>query len=1715
MITLDSPQTTAVASATKAVLWLFEVTPVGQPLLRWSTQDVTWGGNPYFFMIRPGSFHGVTMHRSRTEINRLPMPEAQFIATNAITVPYASTYFDNATVVIRLVINTVEVRTWKMVVTACSNGFKSLAFECEGFLKKHLRGDLPKTTKVKRLDPTYTGNDDDCVPLIYGTGYVPLPCILDNNARNYLLGDTDLSQTYTITAVHAGYDWPSRTSEWLSTSYTFTQLAMSVGSYRLVQPKINDIYGDGSSYATGLSPDDMFRPICAKYTCSRTSSITNPANVINDILLSIGVSAGDISLGTSATDFTTRGITWNGGWTKRQSAESFLSQLLSECHAEIDVRDKVYLRVSSATSVTTIGSGDVLRNNDISTWSYSAMVKPEFDSGHFSWSATGTPDDVRLTAIMAADASTANPGFETFAMSMVHDSVIAQKLACLRYQRILLDVGVPSWTAPLARLAIQPGDVVTINHNDYGAAGGTYKIIIDEMTINREGTIRFAGLRLSRMDDWADLSFSSVTIPSGAEEPSILPPHITDLQNPDILTRSEKLAIQGEFNGFTAEKPILEARATSAGVTTEKTAYTEAYTALYDIVGTILSTGLLALKSPITGTAYRTAWTNYKSAKATLLSAITAADATMANWETVASKPENVAVLVGTEPIQNSLITTTTLGAETVVNSDAKVAAITVNLADPKVWAVGTSGAQGAFATYSTGTYNRIVLGVGPEGNTEPLWEGDSYISAGVVSGFLLDFAVDHTKTYRLTVWVKRTGSMDGTTYFGCMNGTGTAALGDPGTPNTNPYFKYFDPPELDQWYLMVGIIHGSGYLLTTPSGVGGIFDPRTGKMVETGTDFKIVAGTTTQRIRALLSICAEATAKQYYCRPRVDEINGNEPTLTSLYPGIVASRVKTGKVLSSDTLTYFDLDNNTVVLGGKTSYSSTVSGVFMGLDGGAYKINIGDATSYMKWSPSGGWVVNSVGGASKLRCQSDYVSWDDPKPGASEIMAGKYEPSAGVEKAFSGIHSYKEGDTPGYGDHIALISLDGQSIVGRVRISTGAGGVANTLDAGSSLIFSLSKTGEMWSKSYTAEEEISAPNLTATVDNIAALRLMAPVADKSVQPKGYTTPGDGGGGPPRIGKTGAAPGTYVDNGGSVIVPTSGDGSAAWIWEWSGPINVKWFGAKGDNATDDSPAVVKAIALVESGQTSNYSGLRQNPTIVFDPDNVFLISQSIYFTGLNNVHFEATGAIIRSTVAGRAFDMYNNNYVTWNGGALVVDNDASIETCFFYFRRTKFSTFQNFNITGSSSANLVNASGIIIDWNESANDITGYNKFHDIRLVRVNTGLIIRDTYTAYKMASRANWNTFDGMIFNCRIGVSLEGASANIIEGDFECETTQYRIVAGAGGIDSLGNSIVVSYMEGATKAIIEGNSFSNRIINLRGTSTTNPDLGTTGNGVGVCLNTANELLDPSVGGIRFAQRGVDLPQNYGGNSGYNLIENSGDFSTWNKVSATVSQNLTLKDPDGGLNAYDINLSADAGYIYSSNTIFSHTIASSFRDRQISARVWMYSDVAGFAKVIMKIAARKHIYRTVPLVAGQWVPVQLGNFGVSGIAGADDIRLEIYPNYSGGALSKLTVYEAGIYSGFPHGHNRTVGGGLPRGPINSHKADNAMYRTIWLSGEVLHNVARKYTIGDAAPTTGEWYRGDKVWHRNPTAGGFEGWVCVSGDGTGVGTWKEFGTIAS
>src|SRR5512139_1187658 len=84
-------------------------------------------------------------------------------------------------------------------------------------------------------------------------------------------------------------------------------------------------------------------------------------------------------------------------------------------------------------------------------------------------------------------------------------------------------------------------------------------------------------------------------------------------------------------------------------------------------------------------------------------------------------------------------------------------------------------------------------------------------------------------------------------------------------------------------------------------------------------------------------------------------------------------------------------------------------------------------------------------------------------------------------------------------------------------------------------------------------------------VGGITSLRWISPVANRVIYLKYHTTAGDGGHGNFRA-VTGAAPGTYTDNNGTIIVPTGGDGSAAWLRELGGYVTPEMYGGSVSSA---------------------------------------------------------------------------------------------------------------------------------------------------------------------------------------------------------------------------------------------------------------------------------------------------------------------------------------------------------------------------------------------------------------------------------------------------------------------------------------------------------------------------------------------------------------------
>lgn len=276
------------------------------------------------------------------------------------------------------------------------------------------------------------------------------------------------------------------------------------------------------------------------------------------------------------------------------------------------------------------------------------------------------------------------------------------------------------------------------------------------------------------------------------------------------------------------------------------------------------------------------------------------------------------------------------------------------NLLDTSTWVVDSVGSQVGFTQKTSGSVNEnsIVMGLNPYGNMAPLWKCESSVpsTANNDGGWeTSDIPIDHRKTYRMSVWVKRMSTNNGYSYFGLdaqddagvgrllklevdradstaytagtrilaaggvwevttAGTTGTVAptsttVGDTFTDGTAvltlkayPYsietgqYVYFMggtqlPGPAGKWYLIIGYVHGSG--TTIAATTGGVYDPTTGRKVATATiDYKFTTLATTLMSRVYQWSCSVDGIVQYLYDPRIELCDGNEMQIDAILGG-------------------------------------------------------------------------------------------------------------------------------------------------------------------------------------------------------------------------------------------------------------------------------------------------------------------------------------------------------------------------------------------------------------------------------------------------------------------------------------------------------------------------------------------------------------------------------------------------------------------------------------------------------------------------------------------------------------------------------------------------------------------------------------------------------------------------------------------------------------
>lgn len=248
----------------------------------------------------------------------------------------------------------------------------------------------------------------------------------------------------------------------------------------------------------------------------------------------------------------------------------------------------------------------------------------------------------------------------------------------------------------------------------------------------------------------------------------------------------------------------------------------------------------------------------------------------------------------------------------------------------------GSVDAYSTFPAYSQNgstDENQRVADTDPWGNpNQTVWEtrpnGTVADDGGWNTG---TFSIDRTKLYRYTVWMRRTSSTSGGTfYFGMYAGPSAVLRNDNGSAEGNAYWECSGTGRYtqNQWYLVVGHVYPNQTAATTRHADTGIWTTAGSKVMDInscniGQDLKWNSDTTYGQHRSYHYYCGDTTTRLQFYQPRVDLCDGSELTIVEL--------------LANDEFAWYDLSmnayraymsnmtqNNLVTIGGVQAYETS-----------------------------------------------------------------------------------------------------------------------------------------------------------------------------------------------------------------------------------------------------------------------------------------------------------------------------------------------------------------------------------------------------------------------------------------------------------------------------------------------------------------------------------------------------------------------------------------------------------------------------------------------------------------------------------------------------------------------------------------------------------------------------------------------------------------------
>lgn len=408
-----------------------------------------------------------------------------------------------------------EILLWNFDFVGISPQYQTLRFECRDWLTKYLDGVYPNTSLIHHLWPTNEQGDyKTCIPIVFGTVYIPITSAYITDGRYYILGiDTP---TYTITAARSPIG-AGNVLEWLPATTTFTQSTKTGNDsvdYKVLEVIAMDSNGDSIADTNWFFQiGGSYYPLSILFSRNDLVSYTSPLDVIDYILQDFGIPSGRIDSTTKAAVkaiHASRGLTWAVGLYEQENRKTLLARLCQNCGVELILRDKIYFKDHSPTSQDTITIGLIIEKSFTYSWSHETGLQ-DCANVLYPHISGGLPSTQLVKALIPVKATTnVKSGITISCPYVTSGSVHSQKLGIMAIQRNLLSDAIISFSGKGKLLALEPDDMISISGTNYG---GNYDCLIDSMTINKNLTINFSLTKFSdTLDAWEGLSPDAVVI---------------------------------------------------------------------------------------------------------------------------------------------------------------------------------------------------------------------------------------------------------------------------------------------------------------------------------------------------------------------------------------------------------------------------------------------------------------------------------------------------------------------------------------------------------------------------------------------------------------------------------------------------------------------------------------------------------------------------------------------------------------------------------------------------------------------------------------------------------------------------------------------------------------------------------------------------------------------------------------------------------------------------------------------------------------------------------------------------------------------------------------------------------------------------------------------------------------------------------------------------